>query len=75
MKTNIHTILIKKEKQLLYKPFRPNIVHEPLAKDRVIEKIFDIPENERCLIFHTVWGLKKLKVLILRRCQFQFWLD
>src|SRR5690606_37836528 len=29
------------------KPFKPNIVHEPLIKEKVLENIFEIPENER----------------------------
>lgn len=30
-----------------YKPFKPNIVHEPLIKEKVLENIFNIPQNER----------------------------
>ncbi len=30
-----------------YKPFKPNIVHEPLIKEKVFENIFNIPENKR----------------------------
>lgn len=30
-----------------YKPFKPNIVHEPLIKEKVLENIFNIPKNER----------------------------
>ncbi|MDH7912792.1 hypothetical protein [Winogradskyella sp. SYSU M77433] len=30
-----------------YKPFKPNIVHEPLIKEKVLENIFNIPINER----------------------------
>ena len=29
------------------KPFKPNIVHEPLIKEKVLENIFEIPKNER----------------------------
>ncbi len=42
------------------KPFRPNIVHEPLIKDRVIEKIIDIPENDRPL-FSIPLGLEEVE--------------
>lgn len=31
------------------KPFKPNIVHEPLIKEKVIESIKNIPEKERSL--------------------------
>ena len=50
----------KKGETVSSKPFRPNIVHEPLAKDRIIEKIFDIPENERCLYSIPV-GLEEIE--------------
>ncbi|CAH8283428.1 hypothetical protein EV196_102386 [Mariniflexile fucanivorans] len=30
-----------------YKPFKPNIVHEPLNKEKVLENIFNIHQNDR----------------------------
>jgi len=36
-----------KGETISYKPFKPNIVHEPLNKEKVLENIFNIPVNER----------------------------
>lgn len=36
-----------KGKIISYKPFKPNIVHEPLNKEKVFEKIFSIPVHQR----------------------------
>ncbi len=34
-------------KEVIIRPFRPNIVHEPLSKDRIIETIFSVSAENR----------------------------
>jgi len=45
-----------------YKPFKPNIVHEPLNKEKVLENIFNIPVigRESCSI---PLGLEKIETI------------
>ena len=44
------------------KPFKPNIVHEPLLKEKVIENILNIPENEREL-WSIPLGLEEIETI------------
>ena len=42
------------------KPFKPNIVHEPLIKDKVLENIYKIPEEQR-LKYAIPLGLEEIE--------------
>ena len=51
-----------KGETLSSKPFKPNIVHEPLRKDKVIEKLLSIPTDERGE-YRIPQGLEEIETL------------